>query len=307
MGGCQSIEVPYNGNDMAICFVIFNPAQTKRIIMNYLYVRSILQRQGLPTYTIELVYKGRAPEITDAIHVSTDSYMFHKENLYRILERRIPFQYTKLAFFDADVFFKDPSWYKKTSDLLNSHDVVQPFETAYWLDITYQKETLSRKSVLLNKKPLWDFAYHPGFAWCMRRDWYCRVGFFDFAVSGSGDTLSSAAWTQKIFPPKFQSLPTPLVTKYEAYKRIATPRITYIPDMNIYHLYHGTRPNRQYAERHKMLDKKGDIEDFITKNEQGVFEWKDKAQWNPIFLQYFKKRDDDGIYAEDIKYELQTS
>jgi hypothetical protein len=291
---------------MAILFVLFNPAQTKRILMNYFYIRSLLEREGLPVFTLELMYEGRSPEVPDAFHVSTSSYMFHKENLYRILETKIPEKYTKLAFLDADVYFQDISWYSEVSKLLKTHDVVQPFEQAHWLDLTYKRRMLTRKTVLLNEKPLWDFAYHPGFAWCMRRDWYRKVGFFDYAVSGSGDTLSSAAWLNKTFPKNFQSLPTPLVNEYNDYKKRSNPRITYLKGMDIYHLYHGSRNNRQYAERHKMLQLKGDIKDYIEPNSEGVWEWKEKTPWNSMFLEYFKKRDDDDL-SEGVETKKLTS
>lgn len=282
-------------HEMAICFVLFNPAQTKRIVMNYLYVKNKLLQQGLPVFTLELVYEGRTPEIPDAFHVSTKSFLFHKENLCRILESKIPSCYTKLAFLDADVYFTEASWYKQTSDLLNKYDVVQPFERAHWLDLTYKQTMLTRKTVLLNQKQAWDFAYHPGFAWCFRRKWYRRVGFFDFAVSGSGDTLSVAAWLRKTFPPKFQSLPSPLVEKFKQFSSLPAPSCIYLKDVDLYHLYHGSRENRQYAERHKMLQIKGEIDDYLTKNEDGVWEWKDPAKWNPVYLQYFKKREDDSL------------
>lgn len=283
--------------DMAICFVLFNPAQTKRILMNYFYVKNLFVSQNLPVFTLELVYEGQKPQVPDAFHVFTKSIMFHKENLCRILETKIPPQYKKLAFLDADIYFSDASWYNKTSELLNSYDVVQPFERAHWLDLTYKKTMLTRKTILLNTKKEWDYAYHPGFAWCMTRKWYKKQGYFDYALSGSGDTLSSAAWLQKTFPANFQSLPNPLVSKYITYRRQTPPRITYLNDTDLYHLYHGSRENRQYAERHKMLNTSGEIDEHIEENKDGVFEWKDTAKWNPLYLQYFKKRDDDGLSA----------
>jgi hypothetical protein len=289
--------------DMAICFVLFNPAQTKRMVMNYFYVRNLYQQQGLPVFTLELLYPGRKPEIPDAFHVQAESYMFHKENLFRILESKIPCQYKKLAFLDADVYFHDKSWYQKASQLLNSHDVVQPFERAHWLDLTYKKTMLTRKTVLLNTKPMWDFAYHPGFAWCMRRKWYQEIGFFDYAISGSGDTLSTAAWLDKRFPEKFQSLPLPLVSRYLEFLKKPKPSIAYLKEMDIYHLYHGSRENRQYAERHKMLNIKGEIEEYIEKNKEGVWEWKDKPKWNPMYLDYFKKREDDSLSVAEVKFQ----
>ena len=293
--------------DMALCFVLFNPAQTKRIVMNYLYVKNLYEQQGLPIFTLELVYEGRKPEIPDAIHVTCNSYMFHKENLYRILETKIPACYKKLAFLDADVYFSDKTWYQKVSTLLNNYDIVQPFERAHWLDLTYKKTMLTRKSVVLNEKQAWDFAYHPGFAWCMRRKWYKEVGFFDYAISGSGDTLSTAAWLRKIFPAKFQSLPSPLVSKFQAFCILPKPQVTYLKDGDLYHLYHGSRENRQYSERHKMLDVVGEIDDYLTKNKEGVWEWKDKEKWNPLYLQYFKKREDDSLSATDVTEKKLTS
>jgi hypothetical protein len=292
--------------DMAICFVLFNPAQSKRMIMNYLYVKNLYEQQGLPVFTLELVYDGRQPEIPDAFHVCTSSYMFHKENLCRILETKIPCQYTKLAFLDADVYFSDKSWYQKISDLLKSHDVIQPFERAHWLDLTYKRTMLTRKTVLLNTKEMWDFAFHPGFAWCMTRKWYKQVGFFDYAISGSGDTLSSAAWLRKRFPEKFQSLPTPLKRAYLEFCLKPTPRITFLKDTDLYHLYHGSRENRQYSERHKMLDIKGDVDDYLQANKDGVWEWKEKARWNLLYLEYFKKREDDSLSEKEVKVQVSS-
>ena len=285
--------------DMAICFVVFNPAQTKRILMNYYYARSQFEMQRLPVFTIELVYEGRTPEIPDAIHVATNSYMFHKENLYRVLFQKLPKEYKKLAFLDADVFFKDSSWYDETSKLLDTHDIVQPYETAHWLDLTYRETQLSRKTVLLMPTNKWSFEYHPGFAWCMRRKWFKHNGFFEYALSGSADTLSCAAWLKKEFPKGFQSLPQSIRPAYEDYKaNLKEPKITYLKEMNIYHLYHGSRVNRQYAERHKMLEIDADIRKLTLKNEEGVLQWKEEKVWNPLFLGYFQQRHDDDLSME---------
>jgi hypothetical protein len=296
--------------DMVICFVLFNPAKTKRMLMNYFYSRSQFEQQGLPVYTLELLYQDAEPEIPDAFHVHTKSYMFHKENLYRLLMKRLPKRtHKKVAFLDADVFFKDPTWYAQASAMLDTYDIVQPFETAHWLDLTYKNIMLSRKSVVCNEKEAWDFAYHPGFAWCMRKKWYKRHGFFDYAITGSGDTLSTAAWLKKKFPKNFQSLPKPLVAEYEAYKQDMNPKVGYLKGVDIYHLYHGSRENRQYAERHKMLNVGGTIHDYIEPNEEGVFEWKDKNKWNPLLLHYFQTRDDDSVYSvpEPAQTKKQTS
>jgi hypothetical protein len=282
-------------NDMAICLVVFNPSKTKRILMNYFYSKNQFIIQKLPVFTIELVYAGQTPEIPDAIHVHSNSVMFHKENLYRILETKIPKKYKKLAFLDCDILFSSPKWYSETSKLLNEYDVVQPFENAHWMDLTYSQIELSRKTVLEMKGNTWSFNYHPGFAWCMTRGWYNYSGFFDYALSGSGDTLSAAAWLKKKFPANFQSLPKSLKHQYSKFLDKTSPKITYLKGVDVYHLYHGSRDNRQYSVRHKLLDVNINIEEIVEANSEGVYEWKNPTKWNPVFINYFEKRDDDSL------------
>lgn len=281
-------------HDMAIAFVFFNPAESKRLLMNYLYVANLYKSFGWPVYTLELVFGNRNPEILDAFHVRGNSYMFHKERLCRLLEQRIPKRYTKIVFLDADIIFENTKWYEETSTLLNTYDVVQPFEKAHWMDLTYTTVELTRECVVKTPGVQWDFKYHPGFAWAFKREWYKQYGFFDWAVSGSGDTLSSAAWLHKQFPANFNSLPTPLKQTYKQFASMPLPKVTYRKDGEVYHLYHGSRKNRQYAERHKMLNITETIEDMIRINKDGVYEWKDPL-WNPIFLSYFQNRFDDDI------------
>jgi hypothetical protein len=280
--------------DMALCFVVFNPSQSKRLVMNALYVKNLYERQGLPVFFLELVYKGREPEINNAFHVSGDSILFHKENLYRVLETKIPRHYTKLAFLDADVFFSDTSWYGKASAMLDTHDIVQPYEEAVWLDITYRNELLRRITVVKSGDKF-DDSFHPGFAWCMRRDWYKRIGFIEYAITGGGDTISSAAWMRKPIHICFLVAPVCLRETIEAYYKYEVPRISYIKDIQLFHLYHGSRANRNYFHRHKKLQGVDTISEIVLANSEGVLEWVDKDKWNPLFLEYFKQREDDGI------------
>lgn len=301
MGTSQS----RNKNDMAICFVFFNPTKSKRLLMNYLYTRNIFLLQKLPTYTIELVYVGNTPEIHDAYTVYAKSIMFHKENLCRILETKIPKQYTKLAFLDSDIYFEDKDWYKKVSILLDTHDVVQPFSVCNWMDLTYKKILLSRRTVLEMQSEKWDYTYHPGFAWCMRRDWYKKTGFFDLAVSGSGDTLSCIHWLNKTIPVKFQSLPPALKTAYAEYCKKPRPHITNLPG-TINHLYHGSKENRQYVDRHKLLHIESEITTQLYKNPYGVYEWVSES-WNPMFMTYFSQRMDDDLSESPVKKSTECS
>jgi len=280
MGICPS-------KDLAICLVIFNPAKTKKIIENYFTMVSKLG--DLPVFTIELVYPDREPEIPEAIHVRGKSIMFQKENLCRLLEKEIPKKYTKLAFLDADIIFEDQYWYYKASKLLDYYDVVQLFDKCTWLD-SDGESFLDRESVLHMRDKTWNSKYHPGFAWGFRREWYNKVGFFDYAITGSGDTLSAIKWLRKDLPKGFKSLPKPLIKSYSEFCP-NPPKITCLSG-HIKHLFHGSRENRKYVERHRMLDVQEDITELIET--RGLFEWK-HPKWNSIFLDYFISRNDDSV------------
>jgi hypothetical protein len=288
MGLCPS-------KDMAIGLVIFNPAKSKKLIENYYEMIQQFEKYTLPFFTLELVYEDRCPEIPEAYHISGKSVMFHKENLCRILETMIPSKFTKLVFLDADIIFDDQEWYWKLSKALDSYDVVQPFETCFWLDED-KKIMLERESVLKMKSNLWDSKYHPGFAWGFRREWYNKIGFFDYAVTGSGDTLSVIKWLDKHVTPKFQSLPVPLLRKYNIFcPPEDRPLISFLPG-SLRHLYHGSRENRQYTERHKILDLQEDIMDLVFVNSRGLLEWNlEHKNLSNKMLEYFISRNDDDL------------
>lgn len=289
--------------DVAVGFVLFNPSKSKRIIMNYLYTKNIMEKQGIPTFTMELILNDNLPELTEednVFHVHGNSVMFHKERLCRILETKIPQTYTKLVFCDADIIFRRKDWYPELSKLLDSHDVVHPFTEGVWKDLTYKQELVKRKTSLLSKGDFIDPIFHPGFVWAFRRDWYNKIGFFDYAITGSGDTLSCAAWMGRKFPESSRSYPKQaLRERYEEYiNKISKnkPRLTYMEGA-VEHLWHGSRQNRKYAERHRLIEHIEGVDSILKINSDGVFEFNDDVLelWNPLFIKYFEERNDDDL------------
>jgi hypothetical protein len=286
-------EVPKK-TDMAVCLVLFNPSNSKRMIMNYFYMLEKLKLAGIPTYSLELLFEDRLPEIQNAFHVRSDSYLFHKERLCRILEKKIPSKFTKICFIDADVLFDNPKWYNDTSKLLDTYEIVQPFSVASWLDLTYKNTTIERLSVaFMDKTKRYNSNYHPGFAWAFQRAWYNRIGFYDFAVTGSGDTLSAAAWLGVDFPPGY--LKQAYQTSYDAYKKkvVVLPKLCAAPG-KLYHLWHGNRSNRKYIARHEYLNDIQDVCDVLATNRDDVFELTNR-KLNADMKRYFDEREDDGL------------
>lgn len=283
--------------DIAIGLIFFNPCQSKRMLMNHLHVANAYRRQAMPVFTIELVFSGQAPEIPDALHVAGNSYMFHKERLCHLLEMRIPPQYTKLVFLDSDVLLSK-NWLSDVDHALDDNDLVQPFEHAHWLNMECTKVLQTRRSVLLMSGDRWDAVgqqLHPGFAWAFRREWFQKVGFFQWGITGSGDSLSAAAWMRREIPAGYPSLPESLKAAYDAFRHLPAPRIGYCKNGEVFHLYHGPLSGRQYFQRHRIINVPTDIRELISLNPDGVFEWNDPQRWNPPFLAYFKGRNDDMV------------
>lgn len=277
--------------DMAVGLVFFNPAKSKRMLMNYLYTVEKLKRAKLPYYTLELVYGQEEPEIVDAFHYRAKNALFNKEQLCRLLERRMPWRYSKVVFIDADLVFTSKTWYADTSKQLTKFDVVQPFSSAVWLDVTYTKATLERSSVVyMNRTKTYDHVYHPGFAWAFKRSWFRRYGFYEYAITGSGDTLSTAAWMGVEFPNGY--LKTAFQRSFADYRRMPKPSMSCTAG-KVYHLWHGTHKNRKYVDRHQIVDGILDVQKIIRPNWSGVFEVTDKAVAAKL-ADYFKEREDDG-------------
>ena len=277
--------------DMAIGLVFFNPAKSKRMLMNYLYTAEKLKRAKLPFYTLELVYGQAEPEITDAFHYRAKNALFNKEQLCSLLERRMPWRYSKVLFMDADLVFTSSTWYADTSKQLATHQVVQPFASAVWLDVTYTKSTLERSSVVyMDKTKNYDHVYHPGFAWAFKRSWFRKYGFYEYAITGSGDTLSTAAWMGVEFPKGY--LKPAFMRSFADYRRMPKPSMSCTAG-KVYHLWHGTHKNRKYVDRHQIVDGILDVQKIVRPNWSGVFEVTDKAVAAKL-QEYFIQREDDG-------------
>ena len=294
--------------DLAICFVFFNPANSTRLLMNYLYTIEKLRSARIPYYTLELCYGDKSPEIKKAFHIKTrkENVMFHKEQLCFLLEKQVPSQFTKLLFLDSDIIFENPSFYDEISLLLNSHDIVQPFRTAKWVDSEFRGIIQERLScTLMNRKISYDsLNFHPGFGWAFKRAWFRKVGFFKHGITGSGDTLSAAAWLQ---------MPAPHVCLIKSLKDVYTEYCNlvkkYVPKVVcashcVFHLWHGVHKKRQYVSRHLILKEIDDVRDILEISESGLFDFnygRDHESSRIVtriendLKQYFIERDDDEV------------
>jgi hypothetical protein len=298
--GFNLFDIHYNEpdkKDMAIGLVYFNSSKSKRLLMNYLYTVEKLKMANMPIYTVEM-YKD-FPEISDAIHVKTDFILFQKERLCHFLEKHIPKKYTKIVFLDTDVIFDNINWYNELSEKLNTINIVQPFTKGIWLDLTYKNIVHQHPGIVSYFK--YGGYHHTGFGWAFQREWFCKYGFFQYGILGSGDFFNTSIWlrksvneihSQEVFTSNRWKYIHPALEDYA--KSIKEwPTVCYIKG-NIYHLFHGNLRKRQYLERNRVFKKVKDVRDILKLEKNEIFELKDDSL-KPQISKYFRNRDDDGI------------
>lgn len=286
--------------DLAVGLVYFNAMKSKRLLMNYLYVAEKFKIAGIPFFTVEM-YED-SPELSDAIHLKTDFILFQKERLCYLLEKKIPKSFSKLLFIDSDLIFEDTNWYNNLSMKLENHNVVQPFSKGIWLDITYKQVVKERMPIVFyNKfgKITMDGGvggYHPGFAWGFQREWFNKVGFFQYGILGDGDTLSSTVWLNYT-DFEYRNFIQGSIADFRN-SMLESPTLCFMKGA-IYHLWHGDSKNRQYKSRRDIFKSVKDVRDIIYVADNGLFALKDDVLKSKI-RKYFKNRDDDGLAISPI-------
>lgn len=319
-----SIDMP---RDTAVAIAYFNPCGYSRPLQNIL--KTVKQFEGIaPVFAIELLYGApgipKKAQLTELFYnssnsglcpegvnntgkngikiVSAKSVLFHKENLWNILSRFIPKQYSKIAFLDADIILDCPKdWISRTSFQLQNLDIVQIMSSVKFQEIPQmgQKCTLSNQILLAAATKLREmpFDFHmnypsPGYGVAVNRSWLKKIGgFVEMGLSGGGDLfcLGLLCDTEHV------KQTTAYLRCPYAHKDIERflfhskgTRVGSVPCEGT-HLFHGFRKDRQYESRYEILENKT-FTDFF-KNSDGVIECR-KPEDN--LLQYFASRNEDS-------------
>ena len=139
--------------------------------------------------------------------------------------------------------------------------------------------------------------WHPGYAWAITRKAYEKIGgLYESAILGSGDNIMMLALLGNVI----KSITTEStngykesVIKYE--KEMRTLRYGYVPGL-IYHYFHGSKKNRQYTERWKILSENNfDPLTYIKYDNNGIIIPTDKFPEKLVLgiMVYFKERNED--------------
>lgn len=291
-----------------VIMAISNPCNYKR---RYKLAKEFIWRMSetsdVELYIVEMAYSGQTFHVTtvgDPRHLQLrgDAVLWAKENCVCVgVKKLLPPNWKAMAWIDADIEFENCTWASDTLKILNGcKDVVQIF--SHCMDMDAKENTMqvfhgfgyqfdTGKQYYSNGTNFW----HPGFAWACTRKAYERMGgLLDISILGAGDHQMALAFLK-------HTRTNAMVT--DGYKeairafghRAANLRLGYVPGV-IRHFYHGSKKNRKYSERWKILvSNKYDPYKHVTYDEHGVLVATPECPPKLLqdILQYFQERNED--------------
>ena len=312
----NDIKLAIQNNDpieekLHVILVVSNPCLYARryILLNEFVKRIEMEESNVILYIVELAYIKQKFCVTCKdnkrhLQLRTETPLWHKENMINLgVKYLLPPNYKAFAWIDADIEFENVTWATDTLKILNgSKDIVQLF--SHSVDMNYEEDTMTVKTSAGyqyskgNKYHSTGMDYwHPGYAWAITRKAYEKIGgLYEVAILGSGDFIMLMSLLNK----GLNSLNKDNHTDYkntvvEYQKKISTLRFGYVPGV-IRHYFHGSKANRKYTERWKILvENNYQPSIHLTKDDKDLLiptkEFPEKMK-NDI-LNYFVERNED--------------
>jgi hypothetical protein len=295
-------------NQLGVVCCYFNPCGYKSKYDNFITFYSALKKQIKDIHVVELSSPLPLPEEVEGRLISSDSILWHKENLLNLgIGDLINDGYKNIAWLDADILFQDGFWVKDTVDCLNNYKLCQLFsrahksqpngtETSHPGCVRYWSETG-------NLYPI-NTLYHTGYAWAARSECLEGLQLYDKSILGGGDSLVWFGAFDGIinvyellqFHPIFRLEINAYIIDYldwsEKWGKIINGEVSYVYN-NVQSLPHGNNSDKHYISRYNILAKHNysPKKDLIYNN--GILECTNKGLSKDIF-KYFKSRKEDN-------------
>ena len=291
-----------------VILVISNPCLFARryILLKEFVKRMSEEEEFVNIYIVEMIYPNQQFIITDSdnknhLQLKTEIPIWHKENMICLgVKHLLPKDYKAFAWVDADIEFDSFSWALDTLKILNgSKDVVQLF--SHCVDMDKDETTLSifngfgysyckGKKYSTNEKDFW----HPGYAWAMTRKAYEQVGIYDKGILGSGDSIMALSFINKVSSMHNKNYNVEYnISMVEYQKKASKLRLGYVPGI-IRHYFHGTKANRRYTERWKILMKYNfNPKTDLKYDEKGILVGNISNDFINDIMKYFQERKED--------------
>ena len=270
------------------------------------------EEENVNLFIVELVYKDQSFVITNKsnknhLQLKTDDPLWHKENMINLgVHNLLPKNYKAFAWIDGDIEFDNNSWALDTLKILNGcKDVVQLF--SHCVDLNHDNTNLSIFNGIgycYNKGHKYvtkgtDY-WHPGYAWAITRKAYEKIGgIYDKGVLGSGDSIMALSFVNRSKCMNNINYNKDYNNSMLEYQTIAKKiRLGYTPGV-IRHFFHGSKQNRRYTDRWKILMKYNySPQKDLTYNDKGVliFAANVSNDFKQDILHYFYERKEDDDY-----------
>jgi hypothetical protein len=303
-------------NKLHVIAVISNPCQyARRYILAREFIKRMERETSVILYVVELAYYDQGYYVTEKgnkrhLQLRGNIPLWHKENMINLgVKKLLPEGWKAFAWIDADLEFESTTWASDALKVLNgSKDIIQLFSHA--VDMDASKNAMSIF-------PSFGFQYskgskyglpgvnmwHPGFAWaCTRRAYEKMGGLYERSILGAGDHNMSFS----IIGNGVKSVNVATTQDYkdsllEFEKGASNLRLGYVPGV-IRHYFHGTKRNRKYGERWRILiDNEYSPNLHIMHNKDGLLVPTPecpKMLLDQIF-KYFSERNEDEYFKND--------
>jgi hypothetical protein len=289
-------------NDLAIIIVIFHTSINSHHINNIKFIKTLLENASIPFFIGEMSIRN-TPFIFNSceniFHYHSNDYLFYKENLINLVEKKINPKFTKLCILDSDIIFMNPDWYDNLSNLLDNCDICQPFEYVHLLN---KDSTLHSKYKSFCSNDITNG--HTGYGWGFKRCIYNKIGLPDFCIVGNGNLVLSKIITilyKKINYNVFVFCGNLTYLNEEFRNHIKNVNLSELKisflNIDIYHLFHGDYKRRLSSERHDVLKKffknnNISLTDVIHYNSEGILCIKEiyRSKLNSLLMKYFHFR-----------------
>lgn len=287
----NDIKLAIKNNDpieekLHVILVLSNPCLfAKRYILLKEFVKRIeMEETNVLLYIVELAYDNQDYHITEKnnprhLQIRTKVPLWHKENMINLgVKYLLPSYYKAFAWIDADIEFESVTWATDALKILNgSKDIIQLF--SHSLDMNAKKQTMTMRSCAGYQYSKGNKYYssgndywHSGYAWAMTRRAYEKIGgLYELGILGSGDFIMLMSLLNKgEVSVNSNNSEDYKKTILDFQKNISSLRLGYVPGV-IRHHFHGSKKNRKYTERWKILvEHNYQPTVYITKDEKGI-------------------------------------
>lgn len=287
--------------DFAIATALFSPTPHPRRTENFQAFRRQFSND-LHVAEARFGDDAQLPRGSTTIEIRAQALhlMWQKERLLNFVISGLPEKCRYVAWLDADILFRNPTWVEEAKRLLDEHPVIQLFDTVVHLrpDGLPGRQTagaIAAFGVAPSDLPV-ERLGATGFAWAARRDYLSSIGgLMDFMVIGGADACMAEAFLQRRYVGPTAAFPQALRSAVDSWSKRAREAMSacvgYLPG-TIEHLYHGKLTTRRYLQRYRMLsDAAFDPAADIARDGNGLYKWSSrKPDLHRQVREYFSTR-----------------